>query len=285
MTSRLRLRKALRLVDVAARNRWSRSSATTTDGPVVSMTSYGRRISTVHLALESIAAGTMRPSRLILWLDDAEAVARPTPGLKRLVGRGLELRHCEDDGPHKKYYPYVQSLREHTVPLVTADDDWLFPARWLETLMAFHRTDPTTNTTHRARDIAVRTGEITRYEGWGLASRRAASPRNLATGGWGHVMVPAMLEGLRDRHAEFRRAAPRADDIWLHRVAIETGTSPKVVGLYDHHQILHMPIGGGPTLAADNVDDGGNDRQIAAAWPRAITDCIIGDQRSRPTTK
>ena len=240
------------------------------DGPVVSMTSYGERIASAHLALESIAAGSVRPSRLILWLDHAHAVESPTPGLRRLIRRGLEVRLAEDDGPHKKYYPYVQSERVHRVPLVTADDDWLFPRRWLETLMREHVVDDTKNTTHRARDISVVGGAVAPYVQWGRIGARGSSPRNLATGGWGHVLTPRMLDALRDRHHEFRASAPRADDIWLHRVAVESGTAPKSIGRYDHRHILHLPIGSGPTLAETNVDAGGNDRQVAAAWTRDV---------------
>ncbi|AOX66028.1 hypothetical protein BJK06_09890 [Curtobacterium sp. BH-2-1-1] len=253
----------------------SAEQVTRSGGPVVSMTSFGERIATAHLALESIARGTARPSRLILWLDDASTVANPTPGLQRLIARGAEVLQTEDDGPHKKYYPYVQSIPVHRVPLVTADDDWLFPRRWLETLMSVHRTDQSTNTTHRARRIEMHGGIVAPYIDWKRIAAGPPSARHLATGGWGHVMVPKMLEALRDRRSEFRKSAPRADDIWLHRVAVETGTSPKSVGIYDHRQILHMPIGNGPTLASTNVDEAGNDHQVRSAWTsdvlRAIT--------------
>ncbi|MDP4333466.1 hypothetical protein Q7F20_08795 [Curtobacterium sp. A7_M15] len=276
-----RARKILRFTALTFRNLLSRKPVTAPQGPVVSMTSYGRRIRTVHIPLESIAAGAVLPSRLVLWLDDADAVAAPTRGLRRLLRRGLEIRHCADDGPHKKYYPYVQSVPQHTVPLVTADDDWMFPTGWLGTLLALHAEDPTTNTSHRARDILVTADGLTEYAAWPLAGPRAPSNRNLATGGWGHVLVPAMLEALRGRHEEFRRLAPRADDVWLHRVAVESGTAPSVVGRYDHHDVLHMPIGDGPTLASDNVGDGGNDRQIRAAWPDRLIEAVIADPRPR----
>lgn len=274
----LAARKRQRLLTLQAQNLTAARRATEPGGPVVSMTSFGERIATAHLALESIALGSTRPSRLILWLDDAAAVTHPTPGLRRLIERGVEVLNAEDDGPHKKYYPYVQSLPAHRVPLVTADDDWLYPRRWLETLMALHQTDPSTNTTHRARRIATRDGRIAPYVQWERIAAGPSSARHLATGGWGHVIVPRMLEALRDRRIEFASAAPRADDIWLHRVAVETGTAPKSVGRYDHRQILHIPIHRGPTLASSNVDDGGNDRQVRTAWTAEVVDAIAAEQ-------
>lgn len=274
-SSQLAVRKASQLAALRLRNATARDSALDPDGPVVSMTSFGERIAAAHLALESIAAGTVRPSRLILWLDDPAAIEYPTPGLRRLARRGLEIRAAIDDGPHKKYYPYVQSVTSHRIPLVTADDDWMFPRRWLETLMRAHASDPSTNTTHRARRIPIIDGAVAPYAEWGRIGAGTASARNLATGGWGHVLVPRMLDALRGRHSEFRCAAPRADDIWLHRVAVESGTAPKSVGRYDHRHILHLPIGAGPTLAEGNVEHGGNDRQIEAAWTPEVLDRIV----------
>ena len=282
-TTWLAARKVRRLAALHARNLSSRRRVTDPAGPVVSMTSFGERIATAHLALESIAAGSALPSRLILWLDDPAAITTPTPGLRRLMARGLELHLADDDGPHKKYYPYVQALPVHRVPLVTADDDWVFPRRWLDTLMAHHRQDPSSNTSHRVRRIPSSGGVIAPYTEWKRIGAAPASVRNLATGGWGHVLVPRMLESLRDRHDEFRAAAPRADDIWLHRVAVESGTAPKAVGLYDHRHIMHMPIGSGPTLMATNVDDGGNDRQVRSAWNADVVRAIVADHSDAET--
>lgn len=247
-------------------------------GPAVSLTSHGRRIRTVHLAIESMAAGTVLPSRLVLWLDDADAVANPTKGLVRLVRRGLELRATPGFRPHTKYYPYVQSLRSHDVPLVTADDDLMYPSEWLERLLATHATDPTTNTAHRSREVTFAGDGLAPYATWPEVQRGPASPRNLATGTLGHAMTPHMLEALRDRHDDFMRLSPAADDVWLHRVAVETGTAAKVTGAFVHGDFLHLPDGG-QTLASANVDGSGNDRQIAAAWP----DHLVDTMRASPT--
>jgi hypothetical protein len=274
--TRLRIRKVVRSARLACRNRWSHAPVTTPGRPTVSMTSHGRRLRLVHLALESIAAGSVRPGRLVLWLDDLDVVSHPTPGLRRLIARGLEVHPTVDLKPHKKYYPYVQSIERHVAPLVTADDDLMYPVDWLETLLDAHAGDPSTNTAHRAR--AVRTdaeGRIAPYADWRAARPGASSPRHLATGNWGHVIVPTMLDALRDREAEFLADAPTADDLWLHRVAVELGVAPKVTGTYTVDDFLHLPDGGS-SLADANVDGSGNDRQIRAAWPAGVVATIAG---------
>src|ERR1700728_2535296 len=65
-------------------NRFSREPVAPCEpGAVVSLTTYGKRVRVVHLAIESIARGKTKPSRLILWLDDAALIANlPRPLLR-----------------------------------------------------------------------------------------------------------------------------------------------------------------------------------------------------------
>ncbi|MCU1526298.1 MAG: hypothetical protein JWP75_61, partial [Frondihabitans sp.] len=71
------LRTLMTMACLAVRNHMSRRAIVAPGGPVVSLTSYSRRVLFVHLAIESIARGTMRPSRLILWLDEEGPLTDP----------------------------------------------------------------------------------------------------------------------------------------------------------------------------------------------------------------
>ena len=123
-------------------NLYVRTAITQPGGPVVSLTSYGKRIRTVCLAIESIARGSMLPSRLILWIDDIAVFDNLPSGIRRLRQRGLEVRFCRNYGPHKKYYPYLASVETIEAPLVTADDDLLYPRYWLKELVEAFRQCP-----------------------------------------------------------------------------------------------------------------------------------------------
>ena len=48
--------------------------------------------------------------------------------LRRLERRGLEVRLTQNYGPHTKYYPSLADAIADGLPLVTADDDILYPA-------------------------------------------------------------------------------------------------------------------------------------------------------------
>lgn len=183
----------------------------------VSLTTYGKRTAAVWKTIETIGAGTVRPRRIILWLDDAVVVANPPTALRRLQARGLEIRHCKDFGPHKKYFPYVMEIFPHepSTTLVTADDDAYYPPTWLEDLLAAHQPDHVT--TYRARVRSERP-----YVQWPVCATTAPSYRVFATGVSGVAYPPKVLRAVRKRGDEFMRVCPRADDFWLHFAAVAT---------------------------------------------------------------
>ena len=150
-------------------NLYERAPITQPDGPVVSLTTYGKRTRIVFLAIESIARGRLLPSRLILWIDDKAVFGNLPATIRRLAKRGLEIRLCENYGPHKKYYPYLESLQKVEVPLVTADDDLFYPRYWLQRLAeAFHQSPDIVNC-YRARVIGLNQAGLAKYDSLTIA--------------------------------------------------------------------------------------------------------------------
>ncbi len=266
-------------VTLRARARWSQGSLLGDAPVVVSMTSYGRRLRTVHLALESIGGGRERPRRLILWLDES-VLADPPPALARLRARGLEILPTADWGPHKKYYPYAASLppgERHRVPLVTADDDVLYGYRWLAALLARHRRHPADVIAHRAHRIVLVDGRIAPYSRWADLGYDEAGPRTFATGHSGVLYPPAMLDALRAAGTGFTACAPHADDVWLHVNALRAGITVRPVsdGLTTYRSV---PRTGWSGLRSQNVLGGGNDKQIAATYRPGEVELLWRDQ-------
>lgn len=248
------------------RNRFSTAPVHGDADVVVSLTSYGNRIDSVALAIESIARGTVRPRELILWLDESEAFAHPPANLVRLLRRGLEIRLCDNLGPHKKYYPYVETTPEaERLPLATADDDALYPRWWLQALCDGHRKHPDTVNCHWASIMGVTQDRIADYAGWARCKDTSASARHFATGVSGVLYPPAMLEELALRSRTFLEHAPRADDIWLHWVALQAGIKIRQVSPRPRHFPL-VPGTQNQALALDNVEGQGNDLTIATLY-------------------
>ncbi|MGN7223893.1 hypothetical protein ACTHQN_13600 [Curtobacterium flaccumfaciens] len=245
----------------------------------VSLTSFGRRTSFVHLAIESIGAGSVRPRRLILWLDDPTMVDQPTRALRRLQRRGLEVRLTEDLGPHKKWYPFTR-LPDATAPLVTADDDTIYPSTWFSELLDGHATHPDEVIAHRARRADFDgSGAISPYAQW-LPEASARPAFSTVAIGVGGVLYPeAALAAMRAAGDGFRRSAPRADDIWLHAVEVRSGIRTRM--LHAIPEASFLPIRGARSggLLDHNVSGGGNDAQIAATFDDIVLERMRRERR------
>lgn len=248
----------------ARANRRSRQPIVNPGGPVVSLTTYGERTQRVYLAIESIGRGRLLPSRMILWLDDADVAAHPPVELERLQSRGLEIKVCPNYGPHKKYYPYVESQNDFNVPLVTADDDIFYPRRWLQGLYEAYLNFPDYVHCFRARHMHVTDDGIAPYASWEILRDTRPSYLNLATGCAGIIYPEPLLRKIKQQGTAFRTACPRADDLWLHAQALRAG--------YRVHQIVkrefplcEIPGTQASALYRKNFDDG-NDRQIQTTY-------------------
>lgn len=230
-----RLAAYAELFGLRLRNLLLRGSATGSADVVVSMTSYGPRIRTVSVALESIARGTVRPRRMILWLDDPRLLDDEPAALRRLRRRGVEVRLSGNYGPHTKYYPYVSAPELEGYPLVTADDDIIYPPSWLEVLLDANVAHPDMIHGHWVSTIGINNGSIVQYDAWERRRDTRPAYNNFALGVSGVIYPPAMLRELRRRGPLFMDVCPGADDIWLHWVALRAGIPVRQVDRTPRH--------------------------------------------------
>jgi len=82
---------------------------------------------------------SVRPSKVLLYLD--ESIQRDTlsDDLLDLEQYGLEIRMgYEDLGSHKKYLFAFQEFPDSLI--ITADDDLIYPADMVESLLTAHAT-------------------------------------------------------------------------------------------------------------------------------------------------
>ena len=123
-------------------NKFSQAPIINKKGPTLSLTTHGFRLKNVYLAIESIARGSLKPSRLMLNLDVEKDVLNPPKTLKRLKNRGLEIILSENLGPHTKLQPWLINNTEFDKPHVVADDDIIYPRWWLKKLCDSHSKNP-----------------------------------------------------------------------------------------------------------------------------------------------
>lgn len=270
------IKRWLNIASLQAQNLYSKKPATGDGEVVVSLTTYGTRTAYVHLAIESIARGTVRPHRIILWLDEPEPLANLPKPLRRLARRGVEILPCANFGPHKKYYPYVEARddTEFVEPLIIVDDDFVYPTSWLAGLLESYRTFPDAVSCTRAHEMQVGQAALP-YSDWPSCSSDQPSVRTFATGVGGVLYPPVVQRAIKSLGTKFVECAPRADDVWLHYVTVSTGSSVRQI----HPDSLDLefkilPFGQETSLQAVNVGMGANDQQIVATYDERTLDII-----------
>lgn len=248
---------------------WVLGRPVTGEHPVaVSVTTHGTRLARVHTCIQSIVAGKVRPRRLILWLNghpDGTVLSAP---LRRLQHRGLEIRYVPNYGPHTKYFPYVEQFSGDQLPLVTADDDGIYAKHWLQGLLHAHQSAPEHIHCYWARRLVIEKGQIKPYLTWQTVATCEPSHQNFALGVSGVIYPPKFLMALHHAGEGFKDTCPKADDIWLHAMAVRAGYKVRQVG-HQHAYPQQIPFTQDIALFQTNFLANGNDAQINATYSRA----------------
>jgi hypothetical protein len=198
-------------------------------------------------------------------MDDAEGYADRPAALRRLELRGLEVRLTENYGPHTKYYPSLPLALAEELPLVTADDDILYPPSWLDRLLRAGKAYPDVVSCYRASVIFTAGHRPAPYSSWPRCRSTRTSLSHFATGVSGVYYPVAMLHALTGRGTQFMTHCPKADDIWLHWVALQERIGIRQISSTPRH-FPYIPGTQEHTLVAENVLQGANDVSIAALY-------------------
>lgn len=264
-----------RMLRLKVRNIFSRQSVVGREPAIVSLTTFGKRLSTVFYAIESIGAGAARPHRMILWLDERASTESLPSSLVRLQKRGLEIHYTKDYRSHTKYYPFVANAATFDHPLVTADDDILYPWDWLAGLVKAHGANPDSIWAYRAHRIQTKSTSMAPYLEWSPCTSTTPSYRSFATGVSGVIYPRKMLQALRDAGDHFLECAAGADDVWLHAVAVRNKIRVgQITRDSVHFDIVRGSWEGG--LVGSNLT-GGNDQQIQLTYTERDIKRIHGE--------
>jgi len=266
---------------LAMRSRTENSRVTgEPNNPVVSLTTYGARLRTVHHTIESIAQGSVRPSRLILWVNEPRILEDPGAHLRRLRNRGLEIRLAADYGPHTKYFPYAASAEPHSNhPLVTADDDIIYAPYWLRGLRDNYDRRQELIHCWRARTITLNDSGIMPYAEWLPCSTTTATNLAFSTGVSGVIYPPRMLIAIREYGTEFMDRSQNADDVWLNWIALRSGIRVRQVRPRPKH-FASLRSTQRVRLSKSNVDRGRNDRYVANVYTSSDIESLLAARES-----
>jgi len=238
---------------------------------IVSFTTYSKRIHDAHLVVESIAQQTLKPHRIILWLDENEFTLETiTEALKMQVKRGLEVRFCPNFRSYKKLIPTLQHFPDANV--ITIDDDILYPPDMIEILLKEHQMFPEYVLGNRVHRIRLNGhGEVLPYINWEWEIKRGGADDLVFITSGGGTLFPSKCFSREVMNSDvFLEICPNADDVWFKAMSLLNGVKSKKVNDDRAFSERFLPIPGSQDIALFkyNVDECGNDKQLKAVFEK-----------------
>jgi hypothetical protein len=192
---------------------------------IVSLTTYGKRINDVAFAIESIMQQTMKPNRIILWLDKS-IEGKPLPSvLQKQQYRGLEIAYCDDMRSYKKLIPTLETYPKDAV--ITIDDDLIYDYDILEHLISAYIDNPTYIHCCRVRLMKYdKNNKLLPYNKWKRTKeiKPGVNENFFITGGGGTLYPPQSLDQEVLNKNVFMNICPYADDVWFTAMAYKRNT-------------------------------------------------------------
>lgn len=269
------VRKQLRIHDVEKNVRCNTTmgvSETLYDNMelIVSLTTYSRRIHQAHLVIESLLEQTLKPNRVILWLDRDEFSLENIPiKLIELCKRGLQIEFCENLRSYKKLIPSLRRYPDSAV--ITADDDILYPDDFVERLYKAYKKSPDRIYFYRGHKMLIQRGILRPYNEWEFeAELNEASLLAFPTGGGGALYTTDLLDHEVANSEVFMSLAPTADDVWFKAMSLKRGILCEQVKIECpfREKFQFLDAMDDMALAKTNLMQGKNDEQIEAVFRR-----------------
>jgi hypothetical protein len=237
---------------------------------IVSLTTYGKRLSEVYLTIETIMQQTIKPNKIVLWLgDDAKKMDIPVT-LKNQQKRGLEIHYCEDIGSYTKLIPSLQKFPGSII--ITIDDDCLYNFDIIENLYGAYKNNPSQIYALRLHRMKIRSSHrLEKYSNWVWGYENFdASPLNFPTGVGGVLYPPHCFAKEVFNKDVYLSICKYADDVWFKATSLMNGFISQKA--YTHNKngndFLINDNVQDITLAKQNNDKSMNDIQLKAVFDK-----------------
>jgi hypothetical protein len=193
---------------------------------VISLTSYPPRFNSLLLVLESILSWDVLPERIYLNIANEDIEKLPNGILNAEYSHLLMIKEVVDIGPCTKLIPTL--INEKILPIITIDDDVIYPRDLVAKILADHLIFPTSIIAGRTHFITQdQSSNVKSYMDWEFEQSRENGPSaKLFPTGVGMILYPqgSFHEDVSDLDLLSSTGAIYTDDIWHFFQARRNGT-------------------------------------------------------------
>lgn len=202
---------------------------------IISLTSFPKRIKTVHLAINTLLRQTMKPDKIILWLSNEEFQNGENDLPKELIELkklGLEIMWCNNLGSYKKLVPALKTFPNDII--ITADDDIYYDENLVSDLYASYIENKDCIIAKRVCKVSVKEN-ILGLSATKLEEKENSNPdyKNLIMGGAGCLFPPNSLHKDVFDEEKILNLIPTHDDIYFWAMAVINDKKIKIAQTKD----------------------------------------------------
>lgn len=189
-----------------------------------SLTTYNKRINTVHLTINTLLKQTHPLDKIILWLAEDEFTMDKIPiELKILQKDGLEIGFCKDIKSYKKLIPTLKMYPDDII--ITFDDDAYYKKDAVKRLLESYNQYPLSTHCLRAHKMKFDKNNVPiSYNEWEYFTQDFKPGKDIFPTGVGGVLYPPKCfykDVLKEEL--FMNLAPTGDDIWFKVMSLLNG--------------------------------------------------------------
>lgn len=228
---------------------------------IISLTSFPKRIPTLHIVIECLLRQTYFNKRVILWLSKEQFPSSEIPSnLLSLCNKGLEVYFVDGDiRSHKKHYYAFKAFPNNLIFLV--DDDLFYPSYIVEQSYNLYKKyggNKVIIANYGRKINHSNNGELKSYNTWEI-SHGNSEDMFFGSGG-GTLIRPRDLYKDYLKMDLFLKLTPIADDIWLNAMA-RLGDND--IFITDDYYPLPVHISNNEKLCTENMGETNmNDKQL-----------------------
>lgn len=233
-------------------------------GPIVSLTSYPKRMKYLWMVLYCIYKQSIRPSKIVVTLIKDEiggGLDSISRDLKFFKDKGVEFLFEEKNlKPHNKYFYVRQKYPNRNI--ITIDDDLLYYSDTIERLLEMHQKHPECICSNRIQEVGFENGTFTHSNYWRLIHHEVTPSHKWLGLGYSAVLYPPSFYN-DDLYniSKIEDLCLMADDMWLKIQELRSDVMV-VNGKYFAHPMT-LPSSQGLALQHENnAADSRNDKYL-----------------------
>ncbi|MHA0914287.1 hypothetical protein ACR9H8_05925 [Kosakonia cowanii] len=194
---------------------------------IITLTTYNKRIDTLHLVLESLFRQKSKPRAIYLWLskDDIKNHGSIPVKITRWISKGLKIVIKDENIRSYKKLSYIREVLQE-IPsvkyIITADDDILYPPSWSIKLIKKSEKHQAVSC-FRGHDLFYNGVSFNYNDSIGKISSGDLPSFDLLPTGCSGVCYPVDSINQVVSDYTFLTYAPDADDIWYKAMSLLNG--------------------------------------------------------------